>query len=172
MASQCKYKNCEAFARKLTGTEIKNLGGFNLTHEVCVEIFKWTLKGLCPYHAAQFLTEDVRPDGLILDAIARNWDYYRQDNFSHSRGYALCRICSESLAVDRGKHPVLLIEETLGSLYVPKQRIQTILWLQNKALGGLGTCFDCSVLMHVDCDYDGAGNLIETELDRLCRADM
>lgn len=184
MANRCQYARndtfsrgrefvgCDAFARKLTGAEIRNLGGFNLSHEVCAEIFKWTVKGLCPYHAAQALTEDVRPDGVILDILKRKWNYYTQDNFSDASGYALCSTCATSLAADRLKHSVSLIEETLAALSVPQQRIETIVWLQNGASAGLGTCFDCSLVSCIDCSYGPDGTFIETELDRLALADL
>lgn len=172
MGNKCKHAKCDAFARKLTGTEIKNLGGFNLSHQVCQDIFRWTVKGLCPAHAAQFLTEDERPDASIIDVIRRKWNYYAQDNFSDSKGYALCCLCSELLLVDRRKHPVTLIEETLASLYIPEKRIQTILWLQNGASGCLATCFDCSLLTYTDFQYGPDGKRVETELDRLAEADL
>ena len=172
MAKRCKHAKCDAFARKLTGTEIRNLSGFNLPHEICEDIFKGTVKGLCPQHAAKALTDDLRLDASIIDVIRAKWNYYVQDNFSDSKGYALCCICSESLAGDRGKHPVSPIEQTLAALNVPQKRIQTILWLQSAASGGLATCFDCSLLTYTDFQYGPDGNLVETELDRLAEADV
>lgn len=172
MTNKCKDARCDAFARKLTGTEIKNLGGFNLLHQVCEGIFMGTCKGFCPSHAAEALTEDLRPDASIIDVIKRKWDYWNQDNFADAKGYAICSICPEFLLADRRKHPVSLVESTLGALYVPEQRIRTIVWLQNGASAGLGTCFDCSLDVHTHFQYDGAGHLIETELDRMCQADM
>ena len=172
MANKCRHAKCSAFARKLTGVEIKNLGGFNLPHKICEDIFLGTVRGLCPSHAAASLKEELRPETFIIDVLKRRWNYNAQDNFSDSRGYALCSICSESLTADRGKHPVSLIEETLAALNVPKKRIQTVVWLQNVASAGLGTCFDCSLDIHTHFQYDGAGDLIETELDRMCQADL
>lgn len=172
MSKKCRHPKCDAFARKLTGTEITSLGGFNLTHEVCKRIFLGTVQGFCPFHAAKNLTGDLRPENSILDVIKRKWNYYVQDNFADAKGYALCSICSTSLAADRGKHPVSLIEDTLSALSVPKKRIETIVWLQTGASGGLGTCFDCTLITQTAFEYDAIGNLVETELDRMCQANL
>ena len=172
MASKCKYPNCDAFSRKLTGTEIRNLLGYNLTHKVCESIFIFTCRGLCPSHAARSLTDDVRPDRQIIDTLKRKWNYYVQNNFADAKGYALCSLCSTPLSADRVRHPVSLVRSMLGALYVPQKRIKTILWLQTSASGGLGTCFDCSLDSCTDCEYDDAGELILTELDRMCQADL
>ena len=137
-----------------------------------LRFFFGTVKGLCPQHAAQALSEDLRPEKSIIDVLRRNWDYNNQNNFSDAGGYALCCVCSESLASDRAKHPVQLIEETLEALFVPKQRIQTIVWLQTIAQRGFGTCFDCSLLTHTDVEYNANLDFVETELDSLAQADL
>lgn len=172
MAVKCRQANCDAFARKLTGIEIRNLLGFNITHDVCKNIFLGTVKGLCPYHAAKALPEDLRPENSIIDALSRQWNHLYNDNFSDSKRYALCSRCSTLLLSDKGDHPVSFIGDILAALYVPSARIETIVWLQNKASGGLGMCFDCSLVTHTDFECDDDGNFLETELDRMCQADL
>lgn len=147
-SNKCRHPKCNTFARKLTGTEIDNFAGFNLSPEVCREIFILTLKGFCPHHAAASLKEELRPDPSVIDVLRRKWNYSYQNNFSDSRGYALCCICATSLAGDRVKHPVSLIEETLAALSIPKTDISMVLWLQSEASGGRGKCFDCSLITH------------------------
>ena len=167
MAKKCRHTGCEAFSRKLWSAEILNLEKFNLSKDQSREILHGTIRGLCPQHAALELHDDFSVPKYALGAIERNWDHHLTDNFTDAYAYAQCSCCNRLLSEDRGENTPDEVRDILMAYEVTPQRVETVVFLQSEATGGMGKCFSCclkdpELLSAEACDADDIPELRES----------